>query len=145
LGEYTGAGTIFGATGGVMEAALRTGYEFATGRILENVNFIMVRGMEGIKEAEIEINGTKIKVAIAHGLMACPGGCVGGGGQPYGSDMKTREERGKGLYEEDKVLTYRKSHENPYIKKLYEDYLEKPLSEKAHHLLHTQYAKREVY
>ncbi len=171
LGEYTGAGTIFGATGGVMEAALRTGYEFATGKTLEEVDFIMVRGMEGIKEAEIEINGTKIKVAVAHGLgnarqvldkvreqkekgiaeyhfieiMACPGGCVGGGGQPYGSDMKTREERGKGLYEEDKVLTYRKSHENPYIKKLYEDYLEKPLSEKAHHLLHTQYAKREVY
>jgi len=171
LGEYTGAGTIFGATGGVMEAALRTAYEFATGKTLENVDFIMVRGMEGIKEAEIEINGTKIKVAVVHGLgnarqvlnkvreqkkkgiakyhfieiMACPGGCVGGGGQPYGSDMKTREERGKGLYEEDKVLTYRKSHENPYIKKLYEDYLEEPLSEKAHHLLHTQYAKREVY
>jgi len=171
LGEYTGAATIFGATGGVMEAALRTGYEFATGKTLKDVDFVAARGMEGIKEAEVDIDTLKVKVAVAHGLgnarqildkvrqekkegkigyhfieiMACPGGCVGGGGQPYVSDMKTREERGKGLYEEDKTLPHRKSHENTFIKKLYEEYLEKPLSQKAHHLLHTHYIKRQVY
>jgi len=171
LGEYTGAATIFGATGGVMEAALRTGYELATGKTLKDVDFVAARGMEGIKEAEVDMDGLKVKVAVAHGLgnarqildkvrqqkkegrvgyhfieiMACPGGCVGGGGQPYVSDMRTREERGKGLYEEDKTLSHRKSHENAFVRKLYGEYLEKPLSQKAHHLLHTHYITRELY
>ncbi|MBP8625325.1 MAG: [FeFe] hydrogenase, group A [Syntrophorhabdaceae bacterium] len=169
MGEYTGAATIFGVTGGVMEAALRSAYFLVTGRELENVDIVAVRGMEGIKEAEIDVGGLKLKVAVAHGLgnarkildkvtgqlknngkseyhaieiMACPGGCVGGGGQPWGSDMARRARRGETLLEEDRSLPYRRSHENPSIKLVYERYLEKPNSEKAHHLLHTHYFKR---
>lgn len=169
MGEYTGAATIFGVTGGVMEAALRSAYFLVTGRELENVDIVAVRGMEGIKEAEIDVDGLKLKVAVAHGLgnarkildkvtgqlknngkseyhaieiMACPGGCVGGGGQPWGSDMARRARRGETLLEEDRSLPYRRSHENPSIKLVYERYLEKPNSEKAHHLLHTHYFKR---
>lgn len=169
LGEYTGAATIFGATGGVMEAALRSAYFLVTGRELENIDILPVRGMAGIKEAEVDVDGLKLKVAVAHGLgnarelldkvsdqlaregkseyhfieiMACPGGCVGGGGQPWGSDMASRARRGETLYEEDKSLPFRRSHENPSIKAIYEKYLGHPYSDKSHHLLHTHYYKR---
>ena len=169
LGEYTGAATIFGATGGVMEAALRSAYFLVTGRELENPEVLAVRGMKGVKEAEVDVDGLKLKVAVAHGLgnarklldkvsaqlaetgkseyhfievMACPGGCVGGGGQPWGSDMAMRARRGLTLYAEDKSLPLRRSHENPSVKALYEKYLGSPNSEKAHHLLHTHYHER---
>jgi NADH-quinone oxidoreductase subunit G len=165
MGAYTGAATIFGATGGVMEAALRTAYKVITGKELENIDITPLRGMEGIKTATIKVGDLDVKVAVAHGLgnarvlldeiragkskyhfieiMACPGGCVGGGGQPHGFDMAVRSQRMEGLYNEDKKLVkYRKSHENPSVIKLYEDYLKKPLGEKSHHLLHTTYAER---
>ena len=168
MGEYTGAATIFGATGGVMEAALRTAYEIATGKSLENLDFIAVRGLEGIKEATVKVDGIgDVRVAVAHGLgnarklmekikhndadyhfieiMACPGGCVGGGGQPIPVNYETRTLRAKALYNEDKSLKYRKSHENPSIKKIYEEYLLKPLGEKSHHLLHTSYTPRSIF
>ncbi len=175
MGITTGAGLIFGATGGVMEAALRTVYEFVTGKTLEKVDFVAVRGIEGIKEASIEIPplGT-VKVAVAHGLnnarkllekvkageadyhfieiMACPGGCVGGGGQPIVSAperMKLSEDyrvlRARAIYQEDREMPLRKSHDNPAVKALYEEYLGKPLSHKSHHLLHTHYIKRPKY
>jgi len=166
MGQYTGAGTIFGATGGVMEAALRTAYKVITGNELENIDIMPVRGMEGIKTATIKVGDLDVKVAVAHGLgnarvlldeiregkspyhfieiMACPGGCVGGGGQPHGFDMTVRSQRMEGLYNEDKkVVQYRKSHENPAVIKLYETFLKEPLSEKSHHLLHTSYTPRE--
>ncbi len=164
MGMYTGAGTIFGATGGVMEAALRTAYKLVTGKELENLDITPVRGMAGIKEATVDVDGLDVKVAVAHGLgnarkimdpvrvgkspyhfieiMACPGGCVGGGGQPISFDMALRSTRGQTLYNEDAKLPYRKSHENPSIKRLYEEYLEEPLGEKSHHLLHTRYKSR---
>jgi iron-only hydrogenase group A len=165
MGEYTGAATIFGATGGVMEAALRTAYEVATGKTLENVEFAAVRGLEGIKEAVIPVEGIgDVRVAVSHGLanarkllervkegkvqyhfieiMACPGGCVGGGGQPVPVNNDVRTRRAQALYAEDCALTYRKSHENPAIKKIYEEFLGKPLGEKSHHLLHTKYTPR---
>ena len=164
LGEYSGAGTIFGATGGVMEAALRTAYRLIAGKELEKIEIKPVRGLEGIKDAAIRVGDLEVEVAVAHGLgnarklleavkagkspyhfievMACPGGCVGGGGQPIGFDLSVRETRGKGLYAEDKALTYRKSHENPAIQKIYSDYLVQPLGEKSHHLLHTGYTRR---
>ena len=169
LGDYTGAATIFGATGGVMEAAVRSAYRLVTGRELEDVEIKPVRGLKGIKEAEIDIDGTKVKVAVAHScgqaralldkvrdqiakdgkseyqfieVMACPGGCVGGGGQSWGSNIAKRARRGESLYEEDRSLPWRRSHENPSVQALYEKYLEKPNSEKAHKLLHTHYYKR---
>jgi len=164
MGMYSGAGTIFGATGGVMEAALRTAYKLVTGKELENLDITPVRGMEGIKEATVDVDGLEVKVAVAHGLgnarkilddvrvgkspyhfieiMACPGGCVGGGGQPISFDMALRSTRGQTLYNEDAELPYRKSYENPSIKRLYEEYLEEPLGEKSHHLLHTRYKSR---
>ncbi|MCX8021204.1 MAG: NADH-dependent [FeFe] hydrogenase, group A6 [Syntrophorhabdaceae bacterium] len=165
LGEYTGAATIFGATGGVMEAALRTAYELATGMVLESVEFTSVRGLEGIKEATIPVEGIgDVRVAVAHGLgnarrllnrikegrgdyhfieiMACPGGCVGGGGQPIPVNNEIRLKRASALYAEDRALKFRKSHENPSIKKIYEDFLGKPLGEKSHKLLHTKYTAR---
>ncbi|MDD3375443.1 MAG: NADH-dependent [FeFe] hydrogenase, group A6 [Candidatus Omnitrophica bacterium] len=172
LGEYSGAGTIFGATGGVMEAALRTAYSIITGEKLEKVEFNNVRGLEGVKETSVNIKGAEVKIAVAHGLanvvsvldkirkaiknneplpyhfvevMACPGGCVGGGGQPYMINDDVRKKRAQGLYDEDAEKNVRCSHENPYIKKLYEDFLGKPLSEKAHHLLHTKYIPRPEY
>jgi len=172
LGISTGAGAIFGATGGVMEAALRTVYEVVTGKELENIDFTSVRGVEGIKEAEIQINGMKVKVAVAHGLgnarklldkiknkeaeyhfieiMGCPGGCVGGGGQPILSaderfDVDYRAVRGNAIYEVDRNMPLRKSHENPAIQELYKEFLGKPLSEKAHQLLHTHYTARPRY
>lgn len=162
LGESTGASVIFGATGGVMEAALRTAYELQTGKTLAKVDFEQVRGLEGVRQATVDIDGFELKVGIAHGLgnarrlledirsgksefhaieiMACPGGCIGGGGQPlHHGDIEIVRARQHALYEEDKNKPLRKSHENPYIKSLYEEYLGKPLSEKSHKLLHTHY------
>lgn len=171
LGDYTGAGVIFGATGGVMEAALRTAYFFISGENLKEVEFKQVRGLDGVKECEVDVAGRGVRVAVAHGLsnvefilnkvrrakekgedlpyhfievMACPGGCVGGGGQPYGVTDELRIARARGLYEDDE-RRIRYAHENPYIKKLYEEFLGEPLGEKSHHLLHTKYTPRPVY
>lgn len=166
LGTSTGAAVIFGATGGVMEAALRTAYEVITGLTLTSLDFDAVRGMEGIKEAEIDLNGTKIKVAVAHTLknarilleeiekgtspytfievMTCPGGCLGGGGQPIPTTAEIRLKRAASIYLEDANKGIRKSHENPEIAIIYEDFLERPLGEKSHHLLHTHYINRGI-
>ena len=179
MGVSTGAGVIFGATGGVMEAALRTAYEIVTGRPVpfKNLEIIPVRGMEGVKEAVIKIEGTKeewnflegaeLKVAIAHGLvnankiakkvsqgksdyhfieiMACPGGCLGGGGQPIPTNREIRQKRMEAIYAEDKGMPLRKSHENPEVIAIYEEFLEKPNGHKSHELLHTHYVQRESY
>lgn len=172
MGEATGAGAIFGTTGGVMEAALRTASETITGKELEKIEFESVRGEEGIKKASVNIAGKEIKVAVAHGLsnarkileeikngtadyqfveiMACPGGCIMGGGQPIVSSktrstVDVRKKRAEALYTIDEKSAIRKSHENPAIKKLYEEYLEKPGSYRAHKLLHTSYQEREKY
>lgn len=170
---YTGAGTIFGATGGVMEAAIRSAYTLVTGQELDNVDIQAVRGLEGVKEATVNVPGFgDLRVAVAHGLsnarkvmdrvreglkttgespwhfieiMACPGGCVGGGGQPYGNDIASRARRGLALYEEDRSLPVRKSHHNPEVVRIYERFLGSPNSELAHKLLHTHYFKRSVY
>lgn len=162
LGESTGAAVIFGATGGVIEAATRTAYEVFTKKTLEKVDFHQLRGMEGIRSATVDFNGTEIKIGIAHGLgnarklldrirsgeeqyhaievMACPGGCIGGGGQPlHHGDARILTARTMAIYREDANKPCRKSHENPYITKLYEEFLGAPMSEKAHHLLHTHY------
>lgn len=179
LGESTGAGTIFGATGGVMEAALRTAYEVITGEEVPfgNLDITPVRGMDEIKEASIKIDktlpqwnfleGVELKVAVAYGtanakkildivnqnkdkyhfieIMTCPGGCLGGGGQPLPVTPEIREARAKAIYEEDHSLNIRKSHENPAVKKLYEDFLIEPNSHLAHKLLHTDYVARGRY
>ena len=176
MGQYTGAGTIFGATGGVMEAALRTVYEKVTGTPLPGVDVKEARGIQGVKEFSVDVAGTTLNFAVANGLgnarkvldrlaeakeknepipyhfievMACPGGCVGGGGQPYGatqrSILKRRAERATGLYAEDREMKIRKSHENPEVVKLYEEFLEHPLSHKSHELLHTTYTPREEF
>lgn len=171
LGESTGAGVIFGATGGVMEAALRTAVETLTGETLESLDFTEVRGTKGIKEATYHVAGMDISVAVASGLgnartllnkvksgearyhfieiMGCPGGCVNGGGQPQqpGSVRNftdIRALRAKALYDQDAAMPIRKSHENPSIKRLYEEFLGEPGSHKAHELLHTTYVKRSV-
>lgn len=167
LGESTGAAVIFGATGGVIEAALRTAYEWLTGGTLEKVDFEDLRGMDGIKEATVRINDMDVKIAVAHELgnarklleriqrgeasyhaieiMACPGGCIGGGGQPYHhGDIEILKARTRAIYEEDRGKTLRKSHENPYIKQLYKEFLGEPYGKKAHDLLHTHYTKRET-
>lgn len=171
MGEATGAGVIFGATGGVMEAALRTVAEILEGKSFDNIEYTAVRGIEGIKEATVEFGGKKVRAAVANGLgnarklldsmidgekydfveiMACPGGCVNGGGQPIQpssvrswTDLRT--ERAKAIYEEDASLPIRKSHENPIVKKMYDEYFEKPGSHKAHELLHTHYTARANY
>ena len=167
MGIYTGAGTIFGATGGVMEAAVRTAYEVVTGEALPNIDLTAVRGLEGIKEAELDMKGTKVRVAVAHGLanagklmelivkgeanyhfievMACPGGCVGGGGQPFPTNAETRAARAQGLYKDDAGLPMRKSHENPAVQTLYKEFLGEPLGHKSHELLHTHYTERSKY
>ncbi len=172
MGESTGAGVIFGATGGVMEAALRTAYETITGETLKDVNFTQVRGVKGIKEAAIQIGDKTVNVAVVSGtgnasklfeqirkgekeyvfieIMACPGGCVNGGGQPIVSSTvkmtcDIRAERAKALYGEDEGKPIRKSHENPEIKQIYADFLKQPGSHLAHELLHTHYTKRELY
>ena len=172
LGESTGAADIFGATGGVMEAALRTVYEKVTGKTLEKVDFTAVRGTEGIKEATVDLDGKEVRVAVASGtanakkllesvksgektyhfieIMCCPGGCVTGGGQPIVSskdlqyiDLKT--VRAKALYDEDKNKKLRKSHENPEIIAAYRDYLGEPGGHRAHELLHTTYTAKQKY
>ncbi len=172
LGESTGAGVIFGASGGVMEAALRTAYEVVTGEELQDVNFTAVRGIEGIKEATVKVGDLDVSVAVAHGtgnaaklldmvksgekkytfieIMGCPGGCVTGGGQPIVSAQAKmtcdpKVLRAKALYSEDEGKAKRKSHENTQVKKLYDEFLKKPNSHKAHELLHTHYVKREKY
>ena len=160
LGISTGAGAIFGATGGVMEAALRTAYEFGTGKILEKLEFDQIRGLEGIKEGSIDLNGKTIKFAVANGLrnarklmkkrdsyhfieiMACPGGCIGGGGQPLPQTREITEKRMQAIYREDARLPLRKSHENPIVQEIYRECLGKPLSPKAKKYLHTHYTKR---
>jgi len=170
LGMSTGAGVIFGATGGVMEAALRTVADIVEGKDLDKFDYEEVRGLEGVREATIRIDGMDIKVAIANGtgnakklldkvkageveyhfieVMGCPGGCIMGGGQPIHNPNemeKVKELRAKAIYEADKNLPIRKSHKNPAIQKLYEEFLGSPLSEKSHHLLHTHYSKKELY
>ena len=165
LGESTGAAVIFGTTGGVIEAAIRTAYECMTKETLEEVNFKQLRGMEGIRSATVKIGERNLRIGIAHGLgnarkllediqkgishfdaieiMACPGGCIGGGGQPYHhGDMEIIKKRQMAIYQSDQNKKIRKSHENPYIKKLYEEYLGEPGGEKAHSLLHTHYVPR---
>jgi len=179
MGESTGAGVIFGATGGVMEAALRTVYEVVTGREVpfNNLNILPVRGIEGVKEAKVKIegclpewkflDGIEVSCAVAHGLanarklmqavkdgrahyhfieiMACPGGCLGGGGQPIPTNEEIRAKRAAAIYAEDEGLPLRKSHENPEVKMIYEEYLGAPNSHKAHSLLHTHYLVRKRY
>ena len=163
LGTGTGAGAIFGATGGVMEAALRTVYEVITNETLPKIDFHEVRGFDGIRESTITVNGRDIHIAVAHTLknaraimeqvkagtspydfieiMACPGGCIGGGGQPIGTTNAIRKKRMASLYQIDRSLPLRKSHENPEIQTLYREFLGEPLSEKSHELLHTHYQK----
>jgi len=177
LGIASGAADIFANTGGVMEAALRTAWEIVTGKPLpfDGLHVKAIEGLEGVKEAEIEIagalpewsflEGVTLKVAVAHGLgnarkvieriksgaalyhfvevMACPGGCIGGGGQPRMTTDEVRKARIGAIYREDEGKELRKSHENPEIKQLYDEFLGKPLGEKSHHLLHTRYAPRE--
>ncbi|MDR1108957.1 MAG: [FeFe] hydrogenase, group A, partial [Spirochaetaceae bacterium] len=173
LGPYTGAGTIFGVTGGVMEAAVRSAYFLVTKKNLGEVNFLPVRGLEGVKEAEVDFqNGTKIRIAVAHQMgniaavldriraardkgqeppyhfvevMACRGGCIGGGGQPYGCTDEIRSKRIAGLYQDDQQASYRCSHQNPNIKLIYEEFLGEPSGHKAHELLHTKYEGRPLY
>jgi len=163
FGIGTGAGEIFGATGGVMEAALRTVHELVTGKPLKGIDFIPARGFQGIKEATVTLDKTQVKVAIAHGLgnarklmdaivageadyhfieiMACPGGCIGGGGNPI-KNWRKMEPRLEAVYREDKNMELRKSHENPFVKKLYEEFLGEPNGHKSHELLHTHYVDR---
>jgi len=179
MGESTGAAVIFGATGGVMEAALRTAYELVTGREVpfDHLNIKQVRGIEGLREASIKIenpqrdwaflDGVELKCAVAHGLtnaktimdqvqtgessyhfveiMACPGGCLGGGGQPIPTNPEIRKRRTEAIYAEDESMAIRKSHENPEVLKIYEDFLGEPLGELSHHLLHTNYVARSRY
>ena len=172
LGEYTGAGTLFGATGGVMEAALRSAYYLITKEELADVNFTQVRGLDGVKEATVDIKGTKVSIAVAHQMgnveqvleairedraagrpprwqfievMACRGGCIGGGGQPTLATDEIRKMRMEGLYKDDREKALRCSHQNPQIAKIYNDFLGSPCSEKAHHLLHTHYTAKPVY
>jgi iron-only hydrogenase group A len=165
LGAGTGAAVIFGATGGVMEAALRTAYEVITKKELASLDFESVRGMDGVKQASVDVDGLELKVAVAHGLsnaktlmdrirageadyhfieiMCCPGGCLGGGGQPIPTSLEIRKKRAEAIYREDKNLRWRKSHENPDVQQIYREFLGQPLSEKSHHLLHTHYTPRE--
>ena len=172
LADYSGGGTIFGTTGGVMEAGLRTIHYLMTGKNLENPELIQVRGLEGVKEAVIKIGDKDIKVAVAHGLgnvetlinkikearkkgleppyhfvevMACPGGCVGGGGQPRNVNNKVRTLRANGIYSDDKISKYRNCHDNPQIKQLYKEFLGEPYSKKSLELLHLHYTPREEY
>ncbi len=171
FGEATGAGVIFGTTGGVMEAAIRTVYEILEKKPLDDLNVTAVRGLDGVKEATLKIAGKDVKVAVVHGtknartilekvkagekydfieIMACPGGCINGGGQPI-VDSKTQATvdvkalRAKALYSEDERATLRKSHENPYVQMLYKEYFGEPCSHKAHELLHTHYQKRSKF
>jgi iron only hydrogenase large subunit-like protein len=172
LGIYSGAGTIFGVTGGVMEAAVRSAYNFVTGKNMDRVEFEPVRGLDGVKEAVVDIEGTEVRVAVAHQMgnaaevmnrikaaeeageeppwhfieiMACRGGCIGGGGQPYGATDEVRAKRIAGLYSDDQKSVARCSHDNPQIKAIYEKFLGEPLGEKSHQYLHTHYTERKLY
>lgn len=172
MGPYTGAGVIFGVTGGVMEAALRTAYHLITNQELKDVNFTAVRGISGVKETRLHINGIEVRVAVAHQMgniaavlneirrakaegretpwhfievMACRGGCIGGGGQPYGATDEIREKRIRGIYQDDEKSTYRCSHQNPYIKQVYDEFLGEPNGHKSHELLHTHYEPKPIY
>jgi len=173
LGPYTGAGTIFGVTGGVMEAAVRSAYYLVTKKELPDVNFKPARGLEGVKEGEVDFgNGTKIKIAVAHQMgniaavldkiraareakqeppyhfievMACRGGCIAGGGQPYGCTDEIRSQRTAGIYADDEKSQYRCSHQNPCITQVYKEFLGEPGGHKAHELLHTKYTERPLY
>jgi iron only hydrogenase large subunit-like protein len=176
MGQSTGAAVIFGASGGVMEAAIRTAYELVTGREVpfEGLNITPVRGMDGVKEASVKIEGTlpewkflegvTLNTVTAHGLvnakkvmesvvsgkanyhfieiMACPGGCLGGGGQPIPTNAEIRMKRNEAIYREDVGMPIRKSHENPEILEIYKEFLEKPLGHTSHELLHTTYVDR---
>ena len=172
FGEYTGAGVIFGATGGVMEAALRTVADVLEKKDLPKVDYEVVRGLEGVKEATLNIAGMEVKIAVTSGManakplldqirngtspyhfieiMGCPGGCINGGGQPFVSSViknkegldAYRQKRAKALYDEDKIMPLRKSHENSQIQALYRDYLGKPGGELSHHYLHTTYSQK---
>ncbi len=167
FGVRSTAGKLFGASGGVMEAAIRTAHYLLTGEELKHLEVKPVRGLDGVKSARLKINGRKIGVAVVYGLgnarklldevrdglrddihfievMACPGGCVGGGGQPQGKDMESVKRRMKALYEIDRKEELRVSHKNPDVKRIYDEFLGTPLSEKSHHYLHTSYSKREV-
>ncbi|AKN29557.1 NADH:ubiquinone oxidoreductase [Clostridium carboxidivorans P7] len=166
LGESTGASVIFGTTGGVIEAALRTAYEWITGETLKEVEFHSVRGLDGLKEASVNIGGKEINIGVAHGLgnarklleeiesgeskyhaieiMACPGGCIDGGGQPYHfGDLDIVKKRMEAIYKEDRNKTLRKSHENPEVQALYKEFIGEVGGKKAHDLLHTHYTKRQ--
>ena len=168
MGLTTGAAVIFGATGGVCEAALRTVYEVVTKEPLKDVNFKFCRGLAGVKEAEVDLKGTKVKVAVSHSLsnarkvldmvragnpngwafievMCCPGGCIGGGGQPIPTNTAIRQKRIDGTYTADERLAIRKSHENPAITAIYKEFLGQPLGHKSHELLHTKYTPRGRY
>jgi iron-only hydrogenase group A len=163
LGISTGAGVIFGATGGVMEAALRTAHFLATGKELEKIEVNEIRGMKGIKEGSITLNGKEIRFACAHGganarklmeqkdkyhfieIMACPGGCIGGGGQPIYRDPEVLRKRTEAIYTADRSSKLRRSHENPVVQQIYKEMLGAPLSEKAEELLHTHYVKRDRF
>jgi iron only hydrogenase large subunit-like protein len=170
LGLSSGAGTIFGVTGGVMEAAIRTAYELFTGETLLDIEIESIRGFEGLKEGKLTMDGKEVRVAVAHGLgnahavldiarkepdkyhfievMGCPGGCIGGGGQPYAGsnsvplDKKALAARAQALYSNDRQKTIRRSHENPEIQRLYREFLGRPLGEKSHELLHTHYGPK---
>ncbi|HHP51662.1 MAG TPA: 2Fe-2S iron-sulfur cluster binding domain-containing protein, partial [Moorella mulderi] len=166
LGISTGAAAIFGTTGGVMEAALRTVANVVAGQDLPQFEYTQCRGLEGVKEATCNINGTEVKIAVVHGLantrnllekilagevhyhfvevMACPGGCIGGGGSSIPTDTEIRRQRMEAIYEVDRRLPIRKSHQNPAIKALYEEFLEQPLSHRSHELLHTHYTPRTI-
>ena len=172
LGDYTGAGTIFGVTGGVMEAALRTAHWALTKERLPSMELKEIRGLDGVKEATLKVAGKDVRVAVAHCMgniekvlekvrdarakgketpyhfievMACRGGCVGGGGQPYGATDEIRKQRAAGIYRDDEKSEFRCSHENPMVQKLYADFLGAPLGKKSHQLLHTGYSKRKKY
>ena len=172
LGDYSGAGTIFGVTGGVMEAALRTAHWALTKERLPTMELKAIRGLDGVKEATLKVAGKEVRVAVAHSMcniekvldkvraarakgqetpyhfievMACRGGCVGGGGQPYGATDEIRRQRAAGIYRDDEKSAHRCSHENPMVQKLYADFLGAPLGKKSHQLLHTGYSKRKVY
>ncbi len=171
LGLSSGAGAIFGATGGVMEAAIRTAYELCTGETLLEIELESLRGFKGIKEGKVMMDGKEIRVAVAHGLgnanelmdvvradperyhfieiMGCPGGCIGGGGQPYAGsnsiplDEECLRKRAEALYGIDRANTIRRSHENPHVQRIYKELLGRPLSKKSHELLHTHYSAKE--
>ena len=163
LGLSSGGGAIFGATGGVMESAIRTAHHIITGKEIKDIEYQAVRNSPGLKKTTLKVAGQKLNLGIVHGLanarklmeeiesgqadydfvevMACPGGCIGGGGQPKPTTQKIVKKRASAIYKQDRILKYRQAHNNPQIKQLYDEFLGKPLSKKSHHLLHTKYKK----